>query len=450
MNLYDSIRSPFEDNDVLYRIIGLYSSMEREDDNLYSKIIAENSEKSIFNKKKYLEDFEKLILKPTIEKLYSNLKYKVKNEKRLWGIDAKEWQTVLYKCNTYADVETTINYMYKNYRDKQIMQNIFNSVVSLNEDEARNEFKTKTKEALNNYSEKDLKQLTNFVIIQKRILQMVTQKSKNVMGFHVNAEKVLDPKHKNEKNEIKFYINAGDDTCKIAALFREKCIEQNLNYYFKIADPFQNEEWRNDKLCIYSSLDDAQKFLTILQQIKKENPQMFFKEPPILAGRVDEWIGIASDYRGNKKKSIPRDSYNSQMSCIVVKAIEKVFNGVDRKDITGKIEEDSNLIGELRNEIITIAGQLGYSEEKICVRNSDKKKLSKGPKSNLFDKIKGLFLKKKQLPSAKLEKSYLRNKRNKFIERTKEGVNSKDINMCGNNLKNKVKSIKNFLYKEDK
>lgn len=54
------------------------------------------------------------------------------------------------------------------------------------------------------------------------------------MGFHVNAEKTMNPTRKNEEN-------------------------------------------RTDKLCIYSSLNDAQKYFEILQEIRKEIPNIQIK-----------------------------------------------------------------------------------------------------------------------------------------------------------------------------
>lgn len=227
-------------------------------------------------------------------------------------------------------------------------------------------------------------------------------------------------------------------------MFRIKSKEQNFNYYFKVADPYENEEKRKDKLCIYFSLEDAQKFFEILQEIKNENPQISFAEPPILTGRVDEWLGVASDYKERKKKCISKNSYNSKMSDIVMEAIEKVFNGVDRKEIPDKIKNNSDSLESLRKEITTLASQLGYSKEKICVRESDKRKLKKGSKMTLFDRIKGLFLKRKQLPPSPSSSNYLKNKRKEFIWRTSQNINTNNENICGKTPKSNVQGIKQF------
>lgn len=160
------------------RIIGIYSSIEENNDDLYSKIILENSEKQNFDREKYTKDFEELIMKPTLEELYHNLKAKVRDGEQLWGLAASVWQTVLGKYNTYTDIETTIKSLYKNNRDKQIIQNIIKSIETLNENGAKNKVKSRIKEALKDYSEKELEQITSLVIIQKLLLRQVSKKVK--------------------------------------------------------------------------------------------------------------------------------------------------------------------------------------------------------------------------------------------------------------------------------
>lgn len=418
MNLYDSIKSPFEDDGILKRLIDIYSDMDESNDDLYSEIIVDNDMQN-FDRDKYIRDYEKLIVNPTFEELYNNLKTRVDSGENVWNVGLENWQQVFNKCKTYSDLDAIIKQVVANDEELKVLQRIGNSTAQVY-DVIENgaliwgTIQNDIEEAIEIFSKEILQQITPYVVIQNNLKSQLKKVNKSVMGFHVNAKKVMDPIRENEENEIKFYINAGDDTCKIAEFFREKCKEQNLNYYFKVANPYDNEEDRTDKLCIYSSLNDAQKYFEILQEIKKENPQISFKKPPILTAKVDEWLGIASDYKGDRK--IKGDTYNNKMSDIVVDSINNTLKGISRKDIPENIKNNSDLMDLLKKEIITMASQIGYSKEKLSVRKSDKKILKNGSRFGLFDRMKGIFSKRKQLSEPQSE-TKIKKQNNDFLER---------------------------------
>ena len=356
-----------------------------------------------FDRDKYIKEYEDLIVNPTLEELYNNLKTRVNSGEKVWDIEINEWEKVFNKCDTYADLEKVIKQVARNEEELKILQGIgettdlvyiYNSIE--NGQDTWGGISDKIFEALQIFSKEKLQHITPYVVIQNNLKSQLKKVNQRTMGFHVNAEKTMHPTRKNEENEIKFYINAGDDTCKIASLFRKRCKEQNLNYYFKVANPYENEEDRTDKLCIYSSLKDAQQYFEILQEIKKENPQISFGEPPILTGRVDGWLGVASDYKGDRKNH--GDTYNCKMSEIVVEAINKTLKGVNRKDIPEMIRNNSYLMELIKKEVVSMSSKIGYSKEKNAIRKSDKRILSDVSKFNLFDRIKGIFSKRKQLP----------------------------------------------------
>lgn len=60
---------------------------------------------------------------------------------------------------------------------------------------------------------------------------------------------------------MKFYLNAGIDTYKVAQLFQQKCEQAKLNYYFKVVNAVKDYEFRRtDKMCIYTEFKDAKNF----------------------------------------------------------------------------------------------------------------------------------------------------------------------------------------------
>lgn len=433
MNLFDSIKSPFIDNDTLMKLINIYSKMDEDESSLYSHIV-EDSERKDFDIDKYRRDFEELILSPSLEELFKNMRGQLKEGEIYGGMDASAWKTIFDECSSYADLQEKIN---NTIKSKSIQNDILSMAYDFNDtdfdDEWESDWWKSPREIFakeTGYSEKEMKEIIKKIIpflrAQKCLQGHFNARFNHKMGFHVNADTVMDRNHNCQKNEIKLYINAGDDTCKVAALFREKCKENNLNYCFKVANPYKKEERRKDKLCIYSSLKDAQSFFEILQKIKNEHPELVFEEPPILTGRADGWIGVGSDYKDRINEKIT--TYNVLMSYIVIKAMKNVFSDIDKSEIIKRIKDNSALIEMLKKEITRMAKSYGYSKEKICVRKRDKRVLKRGGKYSLFGKIKGMFSKSEKLPSSTVNHE---EKRSDFIDRIKISADTSKSNVIG-------------------
>jgi len=92
-----------------------------------------------------------------------------------------------------------------------------------------------------------------------------------------------------EANDI-FFSSKNDKELEDAL---EKCDEHHLPYYFKF-DQYAN---RDDTIVIYSSTANLTKYVEILQEIKREHPELVSraKEPPVLTGQIDGWIGYGSE-----------------------------------------------------------------------------------------------------------------------------------------------------------
>ncbi|MBR2240455.1 MAG: hypothetical protein IJ890_03610 [Clostridia bacterium] len=433
MNLFDSIKSPFIDNNTLIKLIDIYSGMDEGDSSLYSHIV-EDSERQEFDIDKYRRDFEELILGPSLDELYKNMRSQLKEGEKYGAMDSSVWRAVFDECSTYAELQEKISNAIKS---KSVQNEILSMAHEFNgedfDEEWESDYWESARENLTKetgYPKKELKETVRTIIpflrAQEWLLSHFNARFNDKMGFHVNADTVMDCNYECQKNEIKFYINAGNDTCKVAALFSGKCKDRNLNYCFKVANPYKEEERRKDKLCIYSSLKDAQSFFEILQEIKNEHPELSFEEPPILTGRAEGWIGVGSDYKDRVNGR--NTTYNVIMSNIVTKAIKNVFLGIDKKDIPGKIKDNSDLMGILKKEIIRMAKSYGYSKEKICVRKRDKRVLKRGGKYSLFGKIKGMFSKSEKLPSLTVNHE---EKRSDFIDRIKISADTSKSNVIG-------------------
>lgn len=185
-----------------------------------------------------------------------------------------------------------------------------------------------------------------------------------VMGFHIYPQllQIMDTGMDREKGEMKFYLNAGIDTYKVAQLFQQKCEQAKLNYYFKVVNAVKDYEFRRtDKMCIYTEFKDAKKFLEIIREIKVENPDINFQQPPILTGRIDGFVGTGMDNVKGK------NSYNGIMSKVCYDAVTSTFQNISREQIPALIDRHPEILYKLKEKIKQRAKEMGLDPEKICV-----------------------------------------------------------------------------------
>ncbi len=131
---------------------------------------------------------------------------------------------------------------------------------------------------------------------------------------HVCSRYVTAKQDKYPNIEHRLYIDTESiDVLKMATLIIEKCDAHHLPYYFKF-----DFDSRDDTIVIYSSTENLMKYIEILKEIKKEHPDLVSrtKEPPVLTGKIDGWIGYGSE------PSRTPDGKNHSFNEIRSKAIE--------------------------------------------------------------------------------------------------------------------------------
>lgn len=373
MNLYDSIKNPIEDNKKLKQLIDFYTESDEPKREMYNRLVS-GIESRDFDKEKYIKDYEKLIVKPTMEALYRNIEKRINLNEDVFGKNSLILKNVFKECSTYEELEKKIESTFDEKRKKALEKC---SWILGTPKEKFDEYNLTYdqlgwyEDAKKFYSNEEIYALAPFVELKRRMEQYL-QVSEDVMGFHVNSEKKMDLDRNNERNDLKFYINAGDYTCKVASYFRDKCETRNINYYFKVVNPHKDDLNRSDKLCIYSELKDIPDYLEILQEIRKENPEFIFEQPPMMVGNFENWIGVATDYSGDKYDR-PK-SYNEAMSNICLKALNKVCK---ENKIGSSNNEGMNITEQLKEEIVLQAQKIGYSKDKVCIKNSIKRTLQK-------------------------------------------------------------------------
>ena len=138
---------------------------------------------------------------------------------------------------------------------------------------------------------------------------------------YISHNSINPSKYKKIIVDHRLYLNTENiDTYKVMELFRNKCKERELDYHFKFSDRGD----RDDTIVIYSDDKKLSKYLEILEEIKKEEPEIIKRAqtPPMLTGKIDGWIGYGSepslDENGKNTKS-----FNSSRSGIIQNAISK-------------------------------------------------------------------------------------------------------------------------------
>ena len=120
------------------------------------------------------------------------------------------------------------------------------------------------------------------------------------------------------KTEHRLYVNtSGKDIYKFAVLFRNKCLEKDLPFDFKISD----SPARDDKMVIFTDTEHLGSFLKVLYELKKENPDIMARmnEPPILSGKIG-FVGYGSE---PLKLNGKHRSFNEVRSEVIENTIEE-------------------------------------------------------------------------------------------------------------------------------
>ena len=345
-NLYDLISNPFADPTIWVRILQTYLSSNHE--SFYNSLISTEKVDEL-DRPKYLNEFYIHICMPFMSYRILNMK---KDDRLLKscqeefdiyhkGISLKE----LFEIN---DLKSLVSFLRANYlelREKVGRACLYRDDKKLFEKYYRE----------SNATERDI------IIFDLFNLLTETSSDGDSMGFHVNPNKIGEIDRPLEENELKFYINAGVDTFRVAEMIWQQCIKQSINYRFKVVNPLRagDEVSRPDRLCIYMKTEHAPIFYSMLNKIKNEHPEIKFLNPPMLTGRLCGFIGVGSDPENT--------SYNYLQCSILEKAVKKVFGDVSKSEIAIQVDLNPNKLREFREAVIGLQIENGFDPNKTCI-----------------------------------------------------------------------------------
>lgn len=110
---------------------------------------------------------------------------------------------------------------------------------------------------------------------------------------HIDSSYIRMGLHKRQKTEHRLYINCDSTkTYLIGKKLIEKCEEKKMSYYFKF-DPYGD---RADTIVIYCDTHNLPSYVKIINEIiKEEDLASSLHRPPLLTGKINQYIGYGSE-----------------------------------------------------------------------------------------------------------------------------------------------------------
>ena len=314
MELYNQIHNPIDDINVIEKLINAYANNSKGFGGYYGQL-TKTVQKEHNKGQYYRED---------ADRFYAMLFNKWKNS--IVAMTRDEF-VELYKQGSYGqDFIKMRNYL-KNIPDVSTMKEADEIFYGSKGDK-------ELEDALEKYSWKSFGGGSGWIHVCSRYLTAKKDQYPNV--------------------EHRLYLDTESlDTYKMTTYLVEKCDEHNLPYYFK----FDQYADRDDTIVIYSSTENLTKYVEILQEIKREHPELVSraKEPPVLTGKIDGWIGYGSEPA--KTPDGQRHSFNE----IRAKVLESSIGKVTKQWIMNH-----------RNQQITYQGQKMLFQEYIAMKSTEK------------------------------------------------------------------------------
>lgn len=314
MELYNQIHNPIDDISVIEKLINAYANNSKGFGGYYGQL-TKTVQKEHNKGQYYRED---------ADRFYAMLFNKWKNS--IVAMTKDEF-VELYKQGSYGqDFIKMRNYL-KNIPDVSAMKEADEIFYGSKGDK-------ELEDALEKYSWKSFGGGSGWIHVCSRYLTAKKDQYPNV--------------------EHRLYLDTESlDTYKMTTYLVEKCDEHNLPYYFK----FDQYADRDDTIVIYSSTENLTKYVEILQEIKREHPELVSraKEPPVLTGKIDGWIGYGSEPA--KTPDGQRHSFNE----IRAKVLESSIGKVTKQWIMNH-----------RNQQITYQGQKMLFQEYIAMKSTEK------------------------------------------------------------------------------
>jgi len=324
MSFCDNVTNPMDNVEFLKSMIELYakqnSQTRKSGSYIYDSIIEHPESEAHEDKNLYVKNYKKYVESDTMQKLFTDV-FKFSED------DAK-----------------------KIYKELFISENPESKTMQMSTDEI-----IRTLEKNGCVSIMFLAQFQDMSVAQ--ILKDVFS-GHGFMGYHVYESRLGKP-FSFPEDIVKLYINAGADTYEFSKLFRQKCEEQGITYMYKVVNPEKDEHSRADKMCIYSGLDDIEKYSSIVKEIRAQHPEFDYRAPAPIMGCMDGWIGVGAD---PDNFELAR-SYSDSRALLIENSLKAVLGNANKKKIQKMLNQNpEEIVNKLKAEINRRAGQYAITK----------------------------------------------------------------------------------------
>lgn len=329
MDLYNSVESPLDDIDIIKKCIELYSETQKSGGSFYRELVEINS-----NKKE--------------------------NSRMYRGFDEEVLDN--WRMSTFKD--NIVNMTPEKYA----------SLFGSEDGYYSEEFKL-LKDFLMQTDEIDLSKMGESTDIRNKIGE--NSKLNNAFqkyGFdifqsgwdYISSSEVLETKPVDTTHRL--YINMdGIVKYKLIGLIIDEFSDEKIPFHFKY-----NDASRDDTIVMWTDDENLVKTIELLKKIREENKELLedgIFQPPILSGKIDNWIGYGSE--PTMLLEGERTSFNRIRAKIIENAITNIYSSyssIDSHKLTAYeiAERDDGFIQAIRNEIIRIGKKCGVDENNFC------------------------------------------------------------------------------------
>ena len=183
---------------------------------------------------------------------------------------------------------------------------------------------------------------------------------------YISSSEVLETKPVETTHRL--YINMdGVAKYKLIELIIVEFGTEKIPFHFKY-----NDASRDDTIVMWTDDENLVKTIELLKKIREKNKDLLeygIFYPPILSGKIDNWIGYGSE--PTMLLEGERTSFNKIRAKIVEKAITNVcanYSSLDSKKafVPEIAESDAGFIQAVREEIIRIGKKCGIDENNFC------------------------------------------------------------------------------------
>ena len=151
------------------------------------------------------------------------------------------------------------------------------------------------------------------------------------------------------KAQVRLYINLlGQNILPFANAFVDKCKENELKYYFKMT----SNDLRNDTFLVYTSYENVQKFVDIIEEIRRESPKLLegteLMNP--LLGCINGYIGVGEE------PQYKHSSFNSERANLVkmcyIERFKVISNYINTKPTVKNAQGELLTMDEFLSDLI--------------------------------------------------------------------------------------------------